>query len=126
LTKESAFLKSFSRDKLTPYFSITRCLINNSFEAVIYYSPDFRTANSIGFTSSSKEGSFGRICHLPYFAVDRRPAYSTVEVKFELEPDKLDEKLKGIFISLSESCLKLFKAFYYEYKSWEVIARELG
>jgi len=52
--------------------------------------------------------------------------YPTTEVEFELEPDNLNEKLKTILDSLSESCLKLFKAFYYECKSWDVIANELG
>ena len=52
--------------------------------------------------------------------------YPTTEVEFDLEPVNLDNKIKVILETLSESCLKLFKAFYYESKSWDAIAKELG
>ena len=52
--------------------------------------------------------------------------YDTVDVSLLEEPENHEEKLAAILSTVSESCLKLFKAFYYECKSWDVIANELG
>ena len=52
--------------------------------------------------------------------------YPTTEVEFDLEPVNLDNKIKVILETLSESCLKLFKAFYYESKLGMQSQKNLG
>ena len=49
-----------------------------------------------------------------------------VTVDFPEEQEELDEKLAKLLSIISKSCLKLIRAFYYESKSWEKIADELG
>ena len=52
--------------------------------------------------------------------------YDVEDVNLLEEPENYLEKLAPILAKLSESCLKLFKAFYYESKTWEIIAQEFG
>lgn len=52
--------------------------------------------------------------------------YDCIEVDVFEEPEDYYEKLNEILSNLSESCLEIIKAFYYELKSWETIAQELG
>jgi len=52
--------------------------------------------------------------------------YDFEEIDVYEEPDNQEEKLKLILSKLSESCLKIIQAFYYELKSWDKIAVELG
>jgi RNA polymerase sigma factor (sigma-70 family) len=52
--------------------------------------------------------------------------YDVVDVSLIEEPEYHEEKLEKILATVSESCLKLFQAFYYKNKSWEIIASEFG
>lgn len=52
--------------------------------------------------------------------------YDVEDVSFLEEPENHLEKLAPILAKISESCLKLFQAFYYECKTWETIAQEFG
>ena len=52
--------------------------------------------------------------------------YDVEDVSLLEEPENHLEKLAPILAKLSESCIKLFKAFYYECKTWDVIADEFG
>ena len=52
--------------------------------------------------------------------------YDVEDVSLLEEPENYLEKLAPILAKLSESCLKLFQAFYYECKTWDVIADEFG
>ena len=52
--------------------------------------------------------------------------YDVQDVSLLEEPESHLEKLAPILSNLSESCLKLFQAFYYECKTWETIAEEFG
>lgn len=52
--------------------------------------------------------------------------YDFEEVDLYEEPDDQEDKLKEILSKLSESCLKVIQAFYYELKSWDKIAIDLG
>jgi len=52
--------------------------------------------------------------------------YDIEDVNLLEEPGNYLEKLAPILAKLSESCLKLFQAFYYESKTWEIIAQEFG
>jgi RNA polymerase sigma factor (sigma-70 family) len=52
--------------------------------------------------------------------------YEVEDVSLLEEPENYLEKLAPILSKLSESCLKLFQAFYYECKTWETIAHEFG
>jgi RNA polymerase sigma factor (sigma-70 family) len=52
--------------------------------------------------------------------------YDIEDVSLLEEPENHLEKLAPILAKLSESCLKLFQAFYYECKTWEIIAQEFG
>jgi RNA polymerase sigma factor (sigma-70 family) len=52
--------------------------------------------------------------------------YDTVDVSLIEEPENHKEKLAKILDKVSEVCLKLFQAFYYECKSWDLIAKEFG
>ena len=52
--------------------------------------------------------------------------YEVEDVSLLEEPENHHDKLASILSKLSESCLKLFQAFYYECKTWETIAQEFG
>ena len=52
--------------------------------------------------------------------------YDVEDVSLLEEPENHHEKLAPILAKISESCLKLFQAFYYECKTWETIAQEFG
>lgn len=59
-------------------------------------------------------------------SIDFFDVYHFVEIEVYDEPEDLEEKLNVILSQLSESCLKVIKAFYYDLKSWDIIASELG
>jgi len=52
--------------------------------------------------------------------------YDVEDVSLLEEPENHLEKLAPILAKICESCLKLFQAFYYECKTWDVIADEFG
>lgn len=59
--------------------------------------------------------------------IDYFDLYDEENVQIALEDSEhTDERLKWVLDKLSESCLKLIKAFYYEVKPWSEIAVELN